>query len=84
MNFVPYTVSKNQNKRADKILDIVVKIRTVEDISALVFHLFGEDVLDRIISPDADEELIEKVEATIQEVERLMNKGNFDYKKFII
>lgn len=69
-SFSPKRISK-----ADKILEIVVKIRTIEDISSIVSHLFGEDVLDKIISPDVDEELIEKVDVTIQEIERLMQKG---------
>jgi len=67
--------SPNRFSKADKILEIVIKIRTVEDISSIVYHLFGEDVLDKIISPSVDEELIEKVDATIQEIERLMLKG---------
>jgi hypothetical protein len=71
-----FTESKKTNKKADRILDIVVKIRTVEDISAIIFHLFGDDVLDLILSANADEELIDKVEATIKEIERLINKGN--------
>jgi hypothetical protein len=31
-----------------------------------------KDILDKIISPNVDEELIEKVDATIQEIEKLM------------
>lgn len=69
--------SPKSKNRADKILEIVIKIRTVEDISSIVFHLFGEDILDKIISPTADEDLIEKVDATIQEIEKLMQKGIF-------
>ena len=72
--------NQNNNKpsKADKILEIVIKIRTIEDVSSIVYHLFGEDILDKLISPNVDEELIEKVDATIQEIEKLMLKG----KKF--
>jgi hypothetical protein len=63
------------NKKADRILDIVLKIRTKEDISDIISHLFGDNVLDLILSPNADEELIEKVKTTIKEIERLIKKG---------
>ena len=61
----------------------MVKIRTFEDISAIIIHLFGEDVLDRILSENADEEFIDKVEETIKEIERLMDKGKFNFVKLI-
>lgn len=65
----------NQSTRADKILEIVVKIRTIEDISSIIYHLFGEDILDKIISLKVDDDLIEKIDATIKEIERLMKNG---------
>ena len=49
---------------------------TIEDVSSIVYHLFGEDILDKIISPNVDEELIEKVDATIQELEKLIEKDS--------
>ena len=69
------SLSSNKISKSDKILEIVLKIRTVEDISSIIYHLFGDDILDKIISPNIDQELIEKVDATIQEIERLMQKG---------
>jgi hypothetical protein len=69
------SLSPNKISKSDKILEIVLKIRTVEDISSIIYHLFGDDILDKIISPNIDQELIEKVDATIQEIERLMQKG---------
>lgn len=74
---------RSANKKADKILEIVVKIKTVEDISSIVYHLFGEDILDQLISPDVDEELIEKVENTIEEIENLMQKGKCNIYKVL-
>jgi len=76
----------NKISRADKILQIIFKIKSSEDISSIVVHLFGEDILNKIITPNVDEELIEKVDATIQEIERLMQKGNcvYSYNKMNI
>ena len=51
-----------------------MKIKSSPNVSALVTQLFGEDIIDKIISPDIDEYLLNKLENTITEITLLKNK----------
>jgi hypothetical protein len=70
-----YDNTINKTSKADKILEIIIKIRTIDDVASIVTHLFGEDILDKLISPNIEDDIVEQVEATIREIERLMQRG---------
>jgi len=69
------SLTPKRKKKAEKILDIVLKIRTIEDISLVINKIFGGEILNKIISPDVDEKLIERIDSTIKDIEKLMEKG---------
>lgn len=73
------TLEKENNrikKKPDRIIKIVMKINTCPDTSDIVSQLFGEDILERIISPDAEEEMINDIEQIISEIDTLKLNNN--------
>jgi len=62
---------KDKNNKSDRIIKIIIKIKTCPDTAAIVSQLFGDDVLERIISPDTEEEMISDLEQIISEIEEL-------------
>lgn len=51
-----------------------MKIKSSPDVSALVTQLFGEDIIDKIISPDLDQKLLNNLENTLTEIILFKNK----------
>ena len=66
---------KKINARADKILWIILKIKNSEEVSLLVQNLFGKDILDKLISSNIEDCLIDKVEKSILEIEEFKERG---------
>ena len=72
------TQNKNNNNKPDRIIQIIMKIKSCPDTSAIISQLFGEDVLKRIISSDAEVEMINDLEQIISEIEVLKANNNIN------
>ena len=73
----PNTVIIKQNiinpkkKKVARVTDLVTKINSDQELYDLTVQLFGENILDKLMSPTTEEIFIENVEKTVEEIERL-------------
>lgn len=54
--------------KPNRIIEIILKIKSCPETSSIITQIFGDDILERIISPDFDNRLIDEVEQTIFEI----------------
>lgn len=71
----PNDFSINNNglikKNASKVADIIMKLNTKEILFNIILQLFGDNVLDQLMETPPNEPIIEAVEKSIGELERL-------------
>ena len=73
----PNTVIIKQNiinpkkKKVARVTDLVTKINSDQELYDLTVQLFGENILDKLMSLTTEEIFIENVEKTVEEIERL-------------
>ena len=60
-----------KKKKASRVTDLVMKINSDQELYDLTIQLFGDNVLDKLMSPNVEIAFIENVEKTIEEIERL-------------
>jgi hypothetical protein len=70
------TISPNSNSntaklKANRVTDIIMKLNSNPDINSIVLKIFGERLLDQLMSAQVEEDLLERVEETIIEIEKL-------------
>jgi len=69
--------TENQSKKkSDRIIDILMNIKSCSDTSSILMKIFGNDLIDRIISPNSDEELLNEIENTIFEINSFKEKNS--------
>lgn len=67
--------SSNKRNRASRIADIVLKINSSPETQAIIIQIFGDNILEPLMS-NTNESLIERLEQTIEEIEKLKEKDN--------
>jgi protein tyrosine phosphatase (PTP) superfamily phosphohydrolase (DUF442 family) len=72
------SISKDKKTKGQKIVDIVMKINSNDAINAILRNMYGEDILDRIVSSDTDNEIIAEIEEVIRGVEKLIENEKND------
>ena len=60
-----------KKKKVARVTDLVTKINSDQELYDLTVQLFGENILDKLMSPTTEDIFIENVEKTVEEIERL-------------
>jgi hypothetical protein len=60
--------------KANRVVDIIMKINTCDDTCSIIKRLFGDDVEQRLSSSAVEEEFLSKIEESIKEIEELKSK----------
>ena len=61
----------SKKKKVSRVTDLVMKINSDQELYDLTIQLFGDDILDKLMSPNVEIPFIENIEKTIDEIERL-------------
>jgi len=65
-------LSKNSfsvKRRSERIVELLMKIKTCQDTSSILTKIFGSNLIDKIISQDLDENILNEIEKTVSEIE---------------
>lgn len=62
-------VNQQTKKKSDRIIEILMKIKACEDTSSILTKIYGDNLIDKIISPDLEENLLNEIEKTIIEIQ---------------
>lgn len=60
---------------------MLTKIKSCDDTNKILIKLYGEDILNKIISPDLDENLLSNIENTIKEIDEFKKSHGDTYNK---
>jgi hypothetical protein len=72
--------SKEKKSRGQRVVDIVMKINSNDAINVILSNMYGEGILNRIVLPETEEEIIAEVEEVIRGVEKLIEKEKTEKK----
>lgn len=61
-------------QKASRLADLIMKINSEQEIYEIIIQLFGEDILDTLMSSKISDEFIDNVEKSVREIERLREK----------
>lgn len=64
-------IPHSKKKKVSRVTDLVMKINSDQELYDLTIQLFGDNILDRLMSPNVEIAFIENIEKTIEEIERL-------------
>ena len=64
-------IKPSSTSKANRVMDIIMKLNSFDDIYSILKRLFGEDIEQRLSSSDVDEKFISQVEDSIKEIEEL-------------
>ena len=64
-------IPNSKKKKVSRVTDLVMKINSDQELYDLTIQLFGDDILDKLMSPNVEIPFIENIEKTIEEIERL-------------
>ena len=75
-------ISMNNNSKALRVADIIMKINSNDILYDIISQLYSKEILDQLMSPDVDINLINIIEQTIEkitileseEIQKLKNK----------
>ncbi len=68
-------VNQHVKKKSDRIIDILMKIKGCEDTSSILTKIYGENLIDKVISPDLEENILNEMEKTILEIQIFKQKN---------
>ena len=60
-----------KKQKVARVTDLVTKINSDQELYDLTVQLFGENILDKLMSPNTEDIFVENVEKTVEEIERL-------------
>lgn len=66
--------SRQNKTKANRVVDIIMKLNTCDDTCSIIKRLFGDDVEQRLSSCAVEEEFLSKIEESIKEIEELKSK----------
>jgi len=74
-------LNKNQSSKYKKdklslIADIIMKINSEDEYYEILTKLFGNDLTDKLMSSDVNDELLEAVQNSIKEIDELKKRDN--------
>ena len=72
-------IKKRKNK-INLITDIIMKINNEEYVYTILTKLYGEDLTDKLMSNNVDDDLLEAIQNSIKEIESLKQKNDFNNK----
>lgn len=70
-NSQPSSPQRKNRQKATRVADILMKINSNDILYNILSQIFSNSVFDELLSSDVDMELIENVEKTILEIEKL-------------
>lgn len=74
------TNTKEIKQKASRVADLVMKFNFDSEMNEMICQLFGEDVIDRLMSSEVTDDLIDRVEESVNEIERLREKDKKNNK----
>lgn len=63
-----------KKQKISRVADLISKINSDQELYEMIIQLYGEGILDELMSSKVDESVIETVEKTVKEIERLREK----------
>jgi len=66
---------ENSISKPERVYNIILKIKTCPDASVIISQLFGKKIIERLMSPDIELELIEEIEKIIEDISELKIRG---------
>ena len=73
--------TKDIKQKASRVANLVMKFNFDSEMNEMICQLFGEDVIDRLMSSEVTDDLIERVEESVNEIERLREKDKKNNKE---
>ena len=67
-------ISMNNNSKALRVADIIMKINSNDILYDIISQLYSKEILDQLMSPDVDINLINIIEQTIEKITILENE----------
>lgn len=71
-----FFIEKKQQERIDLIAEIIMKLNSNEYIYDILVKLYGNNITDKLLSNEVSDDLVEAVQNTISEIEKLNGKYN--------
>jgi len=68
-------VNQQTKKKSDRIIEILMKIKACEDTSSILTKIYGDNSIDKIISSDLEENLLNEIKKTIFEIQSYKQKN---------
>ena len=80
-NSQPSSPQRKNRQKATRVADILMKINSNDILYNILSQIFSNSIFDELLSSDVDMELIENVEKTILEIEKLEQEETQNYNQ---
>jgi len=70
-------LSGNTKSKQERVYNIIMRMKTCPDASVIIPQLFGENIIEKLISTEVEMELIDELDNIVREIDELkMKAGN--------
>jgi hypothetical protein len=70
--------TKEQKTRGQRVVDIVMKINSNDAINAILKNMYGESILDKVVSPETEEGMLDEFEEVIRGIEKIIENEKIE------